>query len=274
MPDLAALRSKRVVYTRPGMDRTVVARDVAYKQVDGITLHADVYRPPGSRDVPIVVCVAGSGPFHILKDIKDHGVYRSYGEILAASGFGAITFNHRSPHEHGLPAVASDVDDLVAWARRVAPDYHLDATRIALWAFSGGPPFGFRSALRDTPAYLRCLVSYYGVLDFRHVQEEMGFGPDEDPTEFSPAASIGYHAASIPPVFIAKAGLDQPWLNESIDRFVVEALRRNLTLDLMSHPEGRHAFDILDDDPRSREIIRSTLAFLSAHLSPEGNRAG
>jgi len=40
------------------------------------------------------------------------------------------------------------------------------------------------------------------------------------------------------------------------------------TLDLLNHPEGRHGFEILDDDARSRQIIRRTLDFLRDRLAP------
>jgi hypothetical protein len=50
-------------------------------------------------------------------------------------------------------------------------------------------------------------------------------------------------------------------------RFVQEALARNLPLELMTHPTGQHALDILDDDERSRKIIERTLAFLKRRLA-------
>lgn len=34
----------------------------------------------------------------------------------------------------------------------------------------------------------------------------------------------------------------------------------------MNHPSGLHSFDILNDDYRSREIIRATLEFIREHL--------
>ena len=70
-------------------------------------------------------------------------------------------------------------------------------------------------------------------------------------------------------LLIARAGLDNPWLNGTIDRFVQQALDVGASLDLMNHPAGRHSFDILDDDLRSREIIRRTLAFLRDCLECE-----
>lgn len=34
----------------------------------------------------------------------------------------------------------------------------------------------------------------------------------------------------------------------------------------MNHPNGQHGFDIFNDDARSREIIKATLAFMHEHL--------
>ena len=38
------------------------------------------------------------------------------------------------------------------------------------------------------------------------------------------------------------------------------------TPEFINHPDGQHAFDIFDDDERSRSIVRRTLAFLQEHL--------
>ena len=67
-------------------------------------------------------------------------------------------------------------------------------------------------------------------------------------------------------MFVARAGLDQPMVNQAIDGFVTEALAGNAPLDLMNHPAGRHGFDILDDDERSREIIAHAVAFAQVHV--------
>jgi hypothetical protein len=48
---------------------------------------------------------------------------------------------------------------------------------------------------------------------------------------------------------------------------VQEALAANATLDFANHPQGRHGFDILDDDERSHEIIARAAAFVKTHLS-------
>lgn len=43
---------------------------------------------------------------------------------------------------------------------------------------------------------------------------------------------------------------------ELLDSFVSRALDSNIPLELMNHPQGRHGFDILDDDTRcSRSLL-------------------
>jgi len=76
----------------------------------------------------------------------------------------------------------------------------------------------------------------------------------------------------IAPILIARAGLDNPVLNGGVDRFVQEALSKNASLDLCNHPTGHHGFDILDDNDRSREIIKRTIEFIRTHGEPGQKR--
>jgi len=63
-----------------------------------------------------------------------------------------------------------------------------------------------------------------------------------------------------------RAGQDQ-FGNDSLDAFVAAALCSNISLTLMNHPNGPHAFDLLDDSDASHEIVAAILAFLRAKLS-------
>jgi hypothetical protein len=58
-----------------------------------------------------------------------------------------------------------------------------------------------------------------------------------------------------------------PHLNEALDRFVDDALARNLPITVVNHAAAPHAFDLFHDSDLSREIIRQWLAFLRFHLS-------
>jgi hypothetical protein len=72
--------------------------------------------------------------------------------------------------------------------------------------------------------------------------------------------------SSLPPLLFARAGLDDPDLNAGLDELVRVMLERNCSFDLLNHATGDHGFDTMNDNERSREIMRATLAFFRAHL--------
>jgi acetyl esterase/lipase len=256
----------RVVLNVPGMDAVGVRRDVVYKTADGQQLHMDVYSPSGpTGSRPAVILIHG-GPIPRL-GAKNMGVFVSYGELLAASGFVAVAFDHRFLTPAHIADAAEDVADLIANVRKRAGSLGVDPERLSLWAFSGGGPF-LAAPLRERPRWLRAVVAYYAILDL----EQPPPGADEMSAElrrtFSAIDGLGQDSRSAPPILVARAALDGAWLNGTIDRFVQKGLDRGATLDLLNHPDGRHAFDILDNDARSRQIIRRTLGFLGDHLTP------
>lgn len=162
---------------------------------------------------------------------------------------------------------AEDVADLVAYVRNSADSLGMDRERLALWAFSGGGPF-LAAPLRERPTWLRAVVAYYAILDLQQPPP----GADEMSPElrrtFSAIDGLGQDSRNSPPILVARAGLDSAWLNGTIDRFVQKGLDHGATLDLLNHPEGRHGFDILDNDARSQQIIRRTRGFLRDCLTP------
>jgi hypothetical protein len=71
-------------------------------------------------------------------------------------------------------------------------------------------------------------------------------------------------------MFIARAGHDEvPTMLDSFDRFINEALAKNIALSFANQPEGVHGFDNQNNDDRSREIIRTAIEFIRLHLGSE-----
>jgi acetyl esterase/lipase len=267
----------RIVYALPGMDAVPVRKDIAYKSVDGESLMLDLYTPPGlalGARRPAVLFVHGDGPPDMLRHAKDWGVFTGWGRLAALSGLVGIAFNHRSTEGWTkLPQAAEDIADLIAFVRREAPDLGLNADRLGVWVASAGGPAGLAPLLRAPPPFLRCLVAYYTVMDLQGLPAHVDLPPHvtlDLLREFSPVAQVPAGPDSCPPLLVARAGLDRAAINESIDAFVQTALTRNLPLDVMNHSTGRHGFDVLDADARSREIIRRTLEFMTDHLDTAG----
>jgi len=256
----------RIVYTVPGMDRVSVKRDLVYKTVGDTRLWMDVYSPAGTTSrLPAVILVHG-GPVPAGASFKNTGVFKSYGELLAASGITAVAFGHRFTEPAAARRASEDVQDLVRHVRAQAEVLGIDKDRLAVWAFSAGGPF-LSPFLEEPPPYVRGLISYYAILDLEALPIEALPGVDaETRRELSPLRHLSSSTAALPPMLIARAGRDNTAFNDSIDRFVQQALAKNVSLDFLNHPTGPHAFDILDDSPRSREIIARTVQFLRTHL--------
>ena len=268
MADLGELFKRPVVFTLPGIDETRVQTSIPYKVADGQELCLDIYSPANASSdrLPAVIFVHGEASHEQLETIRGSGQYTGWGRLTAASGLVGVTFNHRPSAGFTTTDGVEDTRDAIAYVREHAAEFGVDPGRIAIWTCSAGGPTAFPWLLRESPSWLRALVAHYSVLDLRPAAAGEEGLSEEQSRAMSPTAALSETTGSVPPILISKAGQDQPWLNESIDRFVSAALARNVTLDLMTHPTGHHAFDVLDDDARSHEIIARTLQFLREHL--------
>src|SRR6185436_4340683 len=103
-------------------------------------------------------------PPNLLTTPKDWGAYVSLGQLVAASGFVGVTFNHRFYAWESLGDSQSDVMDLIDYVRDNAELLGVDKDRIILWSVSAGGIFLSRP-LQQAPPYIRSIVAYYSELD-------------------------------------------------------------------------------------------------------------
>ncbi|HZM99754.1 MAG TPA: alpha/beta hydrolase [Pyrinomonadaceae bacterium] len=265
-PWLKEFAFKRIVYSVPEMTRVKVAKNQIYKRASSEELKMDVYSLPGKQRRPAVIFIHGGRiPRNLLTTPKDWGAYVSLGQLVAASGFVGVTFNHRFYAWESLADSQSDVMDLISYVRDNAESLGVDKDRIILWALSAGGIF-LSQPLQQSPPYIRSIVAYYSELDLQNQRKAAPASvTDETLREFSPVHHLGNKEKNVPPIFIARAGLDDKELNDGIDRFVQLALSRNLTVEVVNHATGHHAFDIEDNNDRSREIIKRTIEFIKTH---------
>jgi acetyl esterase/lipase len=264
--------AKPVVYRLPGMDRVRVISNLKYSEVDNPYLLMDVYIPPdldSHERRPVVVLIhGGAGPEH---QPKDWGIFQSWGRLFAAAGIIAVTFTHRfSPPPQSLLAEAvTDLGSAIDYIRANSESFHADRDRIGLCAWSAGGTL-LTSLLGNSPEFIRCVVAFYALLDLKQ------YAPPEDTLTlqflkgFSTIDSLPENASSMLPMLIARAGRDDiPMLNEALARFTAKALAANAPITVINHPSGLHGFDSLNDDERSREIVRSVIEFMVTHLRLE-----
>ncbi|HEV3042198.1 MAG TPA: alpha/beta hydrolase [Candidatus Angelobacter sp.] len=265
--NLSDLVNRPVVYSVSGPVK--VTADIVYKKdATADFLKMDVFTPGDAHGpAPVVVFIHGGVPPNVPLHAKDWGIYKSWGKLVAASGMGAVTFNHRGSYpDPNLEQASQDVNDLVGFVRAHAQEWNLDGNRICLAAYSAGGPL-LSMTMRETPAYVRCLVGFYPFLDLRESALHKKYMSEQQRNDFSPVVFLSRGPDKLPPIFIARAGRDQIQdLEPALDRFVAEAIHQNVALEFMNHPVGVHGFDNQNDDDRSREIIKTAVDFMKTHL--------
>ena len=237
--------AQEVVYQVPGMDRVAVKANVPYKKVDGRELRLDLYYPLDFKEGslrPAVIFVNGVGG-STDASLKDWGIYKSWGRLVAASGWIGVTFESRG----GGPSIdaSPDIADLLRFVRSDGARLGIQADRVAAWMCSGNVTSGLKVVMRDADAKppLRAAVVYYGTSDPPSLRTDL-------------------------PVLLVKAGRDNARLNAGIDALAARAASAHAHWTVVYAPESHHAFDALDETDESRRIVRETLAFLGEYLSP------
>lgn len=269
-PDL----SKRIVYAVPSMNDVVVRRDIAYRQDGSTQLLMDVYSPriaEPERRLPALFFVHGGPIPSDMLSPKEWGIFQSYGALAAASGCIGVTFQHRLFSPTAYPVAETDVVQAIDFVRSRAGEFGVDRDQVGLWAFSGGGPL-LSWALRERPAYVRCLLGFYALLDLRHLVPPNADAATIDVANaMSPAAHLQAQGPRIP-LYVARAGRDSEMINQSVDRFVREAIAANMDIDFANHAGGEHAFDARNDDERSREIVQEAIEFVRANMCTSNHR--
>jgi hypothetical protein len=261
------IASKTLVYDMAGADAVTLRRDVEYGGGAGGPLTLDVYYPPGATSaapLPAVVFVIGYSDAGAKAKIgcafREMASFIGWARLTALSGMAAIAYTtSREP--------AADLQALLRFVRIDGEALGVDANRLGVWACSGHGPTALSALLDGAAARIACAVLYYA-----YTLDAPGSTAVADAARTwnfaTPCAgkSIADLAGDVR-LFVARGGLDaMPGLNTALDRFIVDALARNLDLTLVNHALGRHGFDYSDPGDATREVIRRTLAFLRFHL--------
>lgn len=258
---------------RPGVFRppgaALAQRTDALYDPDREDARLAVYRPPGlgpeERRPGVVFVHGGPIPETLTPRPNDWGQYFSLGAAATAFGLVGVTVEHRLHGLDRLPRAGEDLRAALAAVRARAAEWNLDPARIAVWAVSGGGRL-LAPLLASPPPGVRALVGLYPALGR---PEGEGVPPDVA-DRFWPTAALAAGAAPCPPLLLLRAGLDRPALLADLEAFVRAALARGVPLTLIDHPGGRHGFDVLDDDPETRDVMEAAFAFVARRLAADG----
>jgi acetyl esterase/lipase len=278
-----------VVYSVPGMTQAVVRANVVFDNSSATPLAFDAYLPRGLRKGerrPAIVFISGA------ERVRNWQWFITWGQLAAAHGIIGIVPDKRYLRGlDGTRAGAEDTEKLLAFLADKGDTLGVDPTRICLWTFSAGgrlTSVGLHSGkaiARDRtsekrqagmPALpgVRCLVSFYGVLDMSSEVSSISNEADRETylKRYSPLQALGSLTASggkSPPIFIARAGKDVAFINDGIDRFASAALKLNAPITVVNYAGGDHGFDGYNDTEQSRAIIKAALRWVQEQTAAQ-----
>lgn len=256
----------RIVYSTKEMNDVVVKKGIKYLETATYSLTLDIYYPPNkdkTTQLPAVIFVFGYPDSVIQKNLgtklKEMGQYVSWASLIASSGMIAITYETVNPEE--------TIKQLIKFVRANSIQLMIDPDRICFWSCSGNVPTALSLFTSQSNEYLKCAVLYYGFM----------IEPSGESKVEGLAKKVGFVYPEILknpsllrwdiPTLVVKAGKDNvPNIQPTIDSFVMLALSHNSPIELINYSNGQHAFDILDDNDASREIIKHTIEFIKYHL--------
>jgi predicted esterase len=248
---MSVIAKKKICFPIPENMDITVHKDIIYTHPGRLQLGCDIYSP-AQKDTPApcVILFQGDAPDFILKDSRNWGIFQSYGRLLAAHGITAVAFTRRSSqNEKRYNDAEEDITALMDFIQVHASSYNIDKDRIILWTFSFGALLGISWALPRPKPYIKGIVSYYGLLASKNPRH-------------SPVDNLGTMKSLDFPILLAKGEKDMQRIKQSNDLFYTIAKNKSIDITFLSHESGGHSFDVLNDNERTREIIKETLEFV------------
>lgn len=189
-----------------------VERDLEFRQIDGQSLTADLYRPDDDQVYPLVVMIHGGAWSAGDKwNLGDHA------RELAQAGFVALSINYRLAPRYQMPAQIDDCRAALLWATQQAPEWRADADRLCLWGYSAGGHLAAWLATQPQPGQppIHCVVAGGAPCDFEFVPADshslahvMGGTREELPEVYAQASPLTHASSSTPPFFLFHGSSD------------------------------------------------------------------
>ena len=219
----------RFFYPAPPASAVAVSKDQAYG-----TLQMDVYRPANAAGKTLPVLVF----FNIASGAqRSNFFYKPWAEIAASRDLVAILPDLRDD------SFEKDFDALIAHLTANASSLGIDRDRIALYAGSGNVSRALPLVQNPKQTVVKAAVMYYGSAQVSEFRRDL-------------------------PILMVRAGLDRPPVNRAIADLATLAANQNAPLTLLNYAGGHHAFEIVDDEDATRDVIDTTIEFVKRTTAP------
>jgi dienelactone hydrolase len=209
-----------------------VTNNVQYGTLDTAALRMDVYRPAGATAPAPALILFNQA----VGQQRSNDFYVSWARAAASKGLVAIV-----PDLHGGEGSARDFQQLITHLGERAATYGIDREAIAVYAGSGNVFTAFPIVEDPKQTMVKAAVMYYGTAPVTQFRRDL-------------------------PLLYVRAGLDRPGVNgnttSGITGLAALAIAQNAPITVINDPTGHHAFEMIDDDAVTRDVIDRTIDFV------------
>jgi len=236
----------------PSLPGVQVYRDLPYVPEGHERQKLDLYLPPESENLPLIIWIHG-GAFRMGS--KEGLEFDPPPLDFLTRGYALASINYRLSQHARFPAQIEDCKAAVRWLRAQADPFKLDPNRFAAWGPSAGGHLaamlgttGHTTAFDvgenlDLPSRVQAVVDYFGPTDFLQMdaqrlpdgmlhdapdspESQLVGGPiQENQDKVARANPITYVTSAAPPFLIVHGDQD-PLVPYGQSLLLVEALRK------------------------------------------------
>jgi acetyl esterase/lipase len=236
-----------------------------YTQEKNERQSGEAYIPLKGENLPGVIMVHGGG--WSARSYEDN---RSIAKSLASQGYAVININHRYAPKHRHPAPIEDLGMAIAWFKKNASRFNLNADKIGLWGYSSGGHITSLYALQKigTPDAVQAVVSGgtpYDLTWYTHspiISPYIGGNREKKFEEYFQASPSWNIKKGAPPFFIYQAANDKLVEYAQATSFEARMKREGNSIKRFKVPYWGHAFSFILSD----EAVKKGIKFLNKEL--------
>ena len=235
-----------------------------YKQIDGVTLKAGIWRPKAGtiqRDKTIVLIHGGGFAAGSYTDMKN------LGSFLSSEGYSAVSIDYRMAPPPRWKDATQDVLDAFAWLQTHRSLIGATSDKIVPVGVSAGGNLALNAAYLASGRGIEGIVGVAGVYppadlrDIYHattfqnpqpvITQYVGGSPEQVPGQWQYASPTSHVRADLPPTFLLTGAHDHLVYVSSVESFARRVQASGSMVELHVIPYADHSFDIRYNSPAS-----------------------